>query len=142
MPENKSIISGIRDYILTCPFLKDGRVNVDYLGAKATEYSIDPLPCNPVIKQYTDGGSQRQYQFAFTSKEYYDPSGMQNIDNSGFYEKFGDWIEGNNKSGILPEIDGRDPIKVELLTCGYLFDTDPETARYQIQCRLIYEQEA
>ena len=44
-----NLINSIRDYILTCSFLSDWRVNVDYLGA-GMEYSIDPLPCDPVIQ--------------------------------------------------------------------------------------------
>jgi hypothetical protein len=35
-----SIIESIRTFFLTCPFLHDGRVNVDYLGEEMS-YSID-----------------------------------------------------------------------------------------------------
>lgn len=56
-----NLINSIRDYILTCPFLSEWRVNVDYLGA-GMEYSIDPLPCDPVIQRYTDGGAKKQFQ--------------------------------------------------------------------------------
>ena len=66
-----NLINSVRDYILTCPFLSDWRVNVDYLGT-GMEYSIDPLPCDPIIQRYTDGGSKKQFQFAFTSREEYD----------------------------------------------------------------------
>ena len=37
-----NLINSIRDYIITCPFLEDWRVNVDYLGT-GMEYSIDPF---------------------------------------------------------------------------------------------------
>lgn len=55
-----NLINSIRDYILTCPFLSDWRVNVDYLG-DGMEYSIDPLPCDPVIQRYTDGGRRSNF---------------------------------------------------------------------------------
>ena len=32
MHAESSIIESIRTFFLTCPFLHDGRVNVDYLG--------------------------------------------------------------------------------------------------------------
>ena len=50
----KPIIDSIRDYILTCDFLKDYKVNVDHLGVKM-EYSINALPCDPLIMKYVDG---------------------------------------------------------------------------------------
>ena len=61
MHAESSIIESIRTFFLTCPFLHDGRVNVDYLGEEMS-YSIDPLPCDPVIQKYVDGGKKKQYQ--------------------------------------------------------------------------------
>ncbi len=52
-----NLINSIRSFILTCPFLEGGRVNVDYIG-EGMEYSIDPLPCDPIIQRYTDGGAK------------------------------------------------------------------------------------
>lgn len=142
MQETKSIIDAIRSYILLCPLLKDGHVNVDYLENNMG-YSIDPLPANPVLQVYTDGGKKKQYQFAFTSKERFDGDSRTAIENSGFYEEFGDWIETNNRKEILPELpEGKESLKIEVMTGGYLFETDADLARYQIQCRLIYYQEA
>ncbi len=46
-------------------FLKDylgatkPKVNVDYLGDTETVYSIERVPCNPIIKQYIDGSKKR-----------------------------------------------------------------------------------
>lgn len=136
------LIHSVREYILTCPFLEDWRVNVDYLGG-AMEYSIDPLPAEPWIKRYADGGGIKQYQFAFTSKEYYDGDARTGIENSGFYQDFEEWIENNNKKGYLPDLENarKMPVRVETMTSGYLFDSETDMARYQIQCRLIYEQE-
>jgi len=126
-----------------CDLLKDGVLNVDYLGEHGIEYSIDPLQSDPIIKQYTDGSSLRQYQFAFTSLEWLDQGMAQNMDNSGFYEKFQDWIEAQNRIRNFPTLDNpiKTPQKIEAMTSGYLFDTTGENARYQIQCRLIYRQE-
>ena len=72
------IIENIRSFILECPFLQDYRVNVDYLGENM-EYSIDPLPCDPIIQKYVDGGAKKQFQFAFTSRERYDQDTRINI---------------------------------------------------------------
>lgn len=69
MHAESSIIESIRTFFLTCPFLHDGRVNVDYLGEEMS-YSIDPLPCDPVIQKYVDGGKKKQYQFAVCASDY------------------------------------------------------------------------
>ena len=136
-----NLIDSIRTFISSCPFMQDWRVNVDYLG-DAMEYSIDPLPCDPIIQRYTDGGTKKQYQFAFTSKEEYDQDARINIENSGFYEQFAEWLESRSFAGELPDLEtGKSPVRIETMNSGYLYDVDGENARYRIECRLIYTQE-
>lgn len=102
MQENKSMIESVRDYFLECPILKDGHLYIDYLNEKPTDYSIDPLVCSPIVKKYSDGGSLRRYQFAFMSSEVYSQSEIENMQNSGFYERLAEWIETQNKINNLP----------------------------------------
>lgn len=136
MSENKTIIEALQAYFCQCPLLKEGKIGVDYLGPLATEYSINPEVCTPIIKQYTDGGSLRQYQFSFMSVEYYSSDVLANIDNSGFYEVFADWVEQQDIDSNLPDVDGIQSI--EVLSSAYLFAADEKTARYLIQCRITY----
>lgn len=136
-----SLIDSIRTFVLGCPFLQDGRVNVDYLGEKM-EYSIDPLPSDPVITRYVDGGSKKQFQFAFTSQKEYDQDMRINIESSGFFQDFGEWLEEQSFSGNFPDLEsGKIPIMIETLNSGYLYDVDGDKARYRIECRLVYRQE-
>lgn len=135
------IIDSIREFIITCPFLENWRVNVDYLGT-GMEYSIDPLPCDPIVQRYVDGGAKKQFQFAFTSREEYDQDARINIENSGFYQGFEEWLEQKSFSGDLPDLgQGKTPVRIETLNSGYLYDADEKKARYRIECRLIYIQE-
>ncbi len=138
MPDDRPIIESIRDYILTCDFMKDGRVGVDYLPNEMS-YSIDPIGGEPIYKKYVDGGCLRQFQFGLTSNEYFDGDARTGIENSGFYQYFSEWIENNNRAGILPELQRYDAVSVEVTMSGYLYAADADFARYQIQCRLIYE---
>lgn len=136
-----SIIQAIKEHIETCPLLEGGKVNVDYIGTEMT-YSLDPLPCDPIIKKYTDGGSMRQFQFAFLSKEYYDEDARVTIDNSDFYQRFEDWLEAQNMTNNLPVLpEKKCPYQYEILNKGYLAEVDGNKARYSIECRLLYEQE-
>lgn len=135
------LIEYIRELVLSCSFLADWRVNVDYLSEEM-EYSIDPLPCDPIIQRYVDGGAKKQFQFAFTSKEAYDEDARINIENSGFYQKFEEWLEEQTNGGLLPDMSGRkQPYAVETLNSGYLYDAEGKLALYRIECRLLYVQE-
>ena len=135
------LIDIVRLYILTCPFLSDGRVNVDYIGTDMG-YSIDPLPCDPIIQRYMDGGAKKQFQFAFSSQEEYDQDARINIENSGFFQSFEEWLEQQSFNGNIPKLEEKkNPISIETLNSGYLYDMNGENAKYRIECRLIYTQE-
>ena len=82
-----NLIEKIKETIGTCPLFNGDRINVDYIGTEMT-YSLDPLPCDPIVQKYVDGGARKQYQFALMSKEEYDEDVRINIENSGFYEAF------------------------------------------------------
>ena len=136
-----NLIDSIREFILTCPFLQDWRVNVDYIGEEMG-YSIDPLPCDPIIQKYTDGGAKKQFQFAFTSQEEYDQDSRINIENSGFFQSFDEWLQEQDFNGNFPKLEeGKIPVSLEALNSGYLYDLNGVNAKYRIECRLIYAQE-
>lgn len=143
MAKADSIIDALEKYFIGCELLKDGALRVDYLGEKPVEYTIEVLPCDPVVKRYLGGSTVRQYLFAFGSREFYSQERLQNIQNSAFYERLADWVETRNMSGILPELpDGMEAQQLEVVSSGYLFDGSMTNARYQIQLRLLYFKEA
>lgn len=138
-----AIIQAIRDYIATCPLLSDGAIlGVDQLGESGVAYTVDTTPCTPIVQSYTDGGTKRQFQFVFGSREKYGTKVLENIENSNFYDEFADWIERNNWNGVFPDLgDYRTPYRVEITSSGYVFDAGDDTARYQIQLNLYYYQD-
>lgn len=143
MAKADSIIDALEKYFIGCELLKDGALRVDYLGEKPVEYTIEILPCDPVVKRYLGGSTVRQYLFAFGSREFYSQERLQNIQNSAFYELLADWVETRSMSGILPELpDGMEAQQLEVVSSGYLFDGSMTNARYQIQLRLLYFKEA
>lgn len=138
-----TIIENVRNFIKKCPYLEEFegaiRIGVDYLDKEATTYSIEKVPCNPIIKKYVDGSCKKQELFIFTSRESYGPDIINNLNNINFYENLVSWLEEKNRTGDLPILDGnREVEKIEILTPGYAFQTDIDKARYQIQLRLIY----
>ena len=138
------IIESVKNFILTCPFLAELAVNVDFLPENTDTYSIEEVPVNSVLQTYLDGTQERQFVFVFASRFYYSDETKNNIENSGFYEDFSDWLDEQTKIGNFPVMrDGLTPSKIEAMSSGYLFDVsgDLSNARYQIQCRLIYDKE-
>ena len=143
MAKADSIIDALEKYFIGCELLKDGALRVDFLGEKPVEYTIEVLPCDPVVKRYLGGSTVRQYLFAFGSREFYSQERLQNIQNSAFYERLADWVETRSMSGVLPELpDGMEAQQLEVVSSGYLFDGSMTNARYQIQLRLLYFKEA
>lgn len=137
------IIKALRDYMRTCPYLDTFnnaiKVNVNFLESDTDTYSIEEVPINPIVKKYVNGDSIRQYAFIFTSREPYGVDVLQNIDNSGFYEKFADWIEENNEKEIFPVLNnGLEPLEIKVTSTGYAFAVTEDTAQFQIQLRLKY----
>lgn len=137
-----SIIESVRNFIKTCPHLVEYcgavRVNVDYLSNSPTTYSIEGVPVEPILKKYVNG-TVRQYVFIFCSRESYGEDVRTNIDNSGFYENFSNWLEKCTLDCNLPILDkGMEPWSIEAITSGYAFDTDADNAKYQIQVKLKY----
>lgn len=136
--DKDSVVGSLRTYFMQCPFLHDGEFNIDYLPDK-TAYSLDPIPSAPVYKQYVDGGKIYQFQYSFTSKEAYDGDARTMIDNSCFYQQLSEWVEEQDEEGLLPVLNGHIAISNTLMSSYYLFDSDADLARYQVQLRLLYE---
>ena len=132
------IIEAIRDYIANMDCMKtfDNAINVNYLDSEIDSYSLEEIPCNPIIKKYVDGSTLRQFQFVFCSREPYGAEILQNIENSNFYENFANEIELKNSKDILPNIDG---IKsIEVTSNAYTVSVTEDTSMYQINLNLKY----
>lgn len=132
------LIDYIRSLLRTCPLLENERINVDFLDADNGSYSVNTSPAAPIVKRFIDGSSIRQYVFTFSSAELYGEEIRQNLENAGFWEDFTEWIESVDLPHTLET--GQEPQKIEVLSSGYAFMTDADSARYQIECRLLYKQ--
>ena len=131
------MIDELRKYFFNLGIIdENSNINVDFLSNKPIEYVIEPIPIEPVIRQYADGSSLRQFVFQFGSREYYGADVVQNMANTEFYENFSALIEDNNKKGVLPKIDGIQSI--ECLSNGTINEDNTDNAKYVIQMRITY----
>lgn len=138
-----TIIQALRDYFLDCPLMTDNVVNVDYLPEdtkkNGIEFSIDVTPAEEVIQPYIDGGARCQCVFTVRSVTDYGASVLQNLANSGLYERLSRWLQQQTRKRDLPALpEGLQSLAIEAQSAGYLFSAYEDAAKYQIQCRLIY----
>lgn len=133
----KSKMELIKEFIETCPYLKNGKVNVDYIKDKPQSYSIDETPVDPVLQNFADGGRRLQIQFDFSIQASF--SALENIKNSKFCDDFTDWIYEQNKQENLPKIDGA--VWIKCLGRGTILQTKDSTAIYVIPMQLAYEED-
>ena len=140
-----SIISSLKDFMAGCPYLENmGRLNVNYLEEKDDAFSIEEVPTNTIIKTYVDGSTERQFVFVIASRLFYSNELANNLDNSELFENIEAWLETCTNSNELPTMPtGCTPYAIEAMSNGYLLGVngDMTAARYQIQCRLLYDKE-
>lgn len=133
----KSKMELIKEFIETCPYLKKGKVNVDYIKDKPQSYSIDETPVDPVLQNFLDGGRRLQIQFDFSIQANF--SVLENIKNSKFCDDFTDWIYEQNKQENLPKIDGA--VWIKCLGRGTILQTTEATAIYVIPMQVAYDED-
>ena len=131
------MINKLRNYFFELGIIDgNSNINVDFLSNEPIQYVIEPIPVEPIIKAYKDGGSLRQFVFQFGSREYFGADVIQNMANTEFYEDFSALIEDNNKKGVLPKIKGIQSI--ECLNNGTINEDNTDNAKYVIQMRITY----
>lgn len=133
------VMQCIREWLKKYPGLV-GRLDVDFLDEETDTYSLDTIPCEEILKRYKDGSSVRQFQFAISSRMFYEQNIAQNLSNLEFFEDLTAWIEQKARAGELPLMDkDRTAQKIVVTSTAYPFIVAEDgTARYQLQARLEY----
>ena len=125
-----------------CPYFRGKDIGINFLSAKPGEYSLEAVPADPVLKRYTDGGYLGQFLFVLASRELYGGEDSVQEGACDFYESVSAWMETATREGVLPNLpDGVRPVSLSVNSGGYLLSNQAGHARYQMQCRLIYEKE-
>ena len=136
-----AVIESVQKWLKTYSGLS-GRLDVDFLPEDADTYSVDTIPCEEILKRYKDGGTRKQFQFAVSSRRFYEQNIKNNISNLQFFEDLTAWVEEKVRLRQLPTMDkGRTAQKIVVTSTAYPFIVSEDgKARYQIQMRLEYYQ--
>lgn len=135
-------ITKLREYLMnvidTLAQDKKNRINANMLSDDINNYSIDKIPTNPQIEKWIVGIQRKKDIYSFRSRMAYSQDTITNLKNIGFFEKFEEIINFNNKEGILPDIEGIESI--ECLNCGTMSYADTKTAEFDIQIQITYRE--
>ena len=140
MNNNEPRIAKLRTYLVNVINAmvddKEFQINVNMLSNDINNYSLDKIPTSSAIERWINGISIYRDVFSFKSRLAYSQDTINNLSNIGFFEKFENIIESNNKKGVLPEIVG---IKsIECLNAGTMISSDTNTAEFDIQIQITY----
>ena len=136
-----SIAAALRAYFFDCVLLGNDPIGVDWLPESGTAFSIDATPATQILQRYASGSTLRQYLFVVRSVHEYGPDAIANLSVNALYEQLADWMERQTKLRRFPDLgETREARLIEAQSSGYLFSAEANTARWQIQCRLVYFQ--
>lgn len=129
-----NIVNAVHAWL--CEYLTN--LNVNYLGAKEDDVSIEASPGNHVVKKYIDGGELRQLPFTIALRDSFTDDVETNLAVPEFFENLQQWIEEKNRKGEMPLCDGVKPVSIRCTSQGYGVSNNQKTARYQMNCRFLY----
>ena len=140
MNYNDLRITKLREYLLgVITTLTDNieQINADMLDNEIDNYSLDKIPTESVVTRYVNGTEIHRDVYSFRSRKAYSQDTVNNLSNIGFFEKFENAINSNNKKGVLPNIRGIESI--ECLNSGTMNSADGNTAIFDIQIQITYK---
>ena len=115
---------------------KNYEINANMLSKNVNNYSLDKIPTDKTIKKWIIGVKVDKDVYSFKSRKKYSINEIDNLKNIGFFEKFENAIETNNKKGVLPDIEEVESI--ECLNCGTMTIAGDNTAIFDIQIQITY----
>lgn len=137
-----SIISAFSDWLCQCPQLDGQRLGVNHLGLDLPEWALIEAPTTPVLRRYANGGQLKQKAVALTAVEDRSPDVLMQLQSCGIWESITQWVqEQNSRRRNLPTLgDGRTCRSVEVTATHSVISTSAQTARFQIQFMITYEE--
>lgn len=134
-----SIISGIREYINSCEYLREfklGKRFIDWTDDSDDNFGIMP-DGEKIVKKFISGGGKIQYNFTLYLKKL-SSSDAARIKNAELLENVQKWCNNNSLEKIFPEMPvGCTPTKI-VAENAMIIEQGTKNNTYQIQFTLLY----
>lgn len=133
-----------RAWLRTCPSIAQSKYfGADYIGEKATEYSVFSVPSSLRYRENILGHkvlrTKQEQDFIFAARVPYGRDVKQNLDNLAFFQDIASWIQEQNKAENFPEWEGGVVSGIEVSNTGAPIMTDSAAARYQFTIKVTYK---
>lgn len=99
-------LEGIRDYLRRYPGLEG--LLLGYLPREPGSCSLEPVPCDPVIREYMDGGQRRRAQLQLLVRGNFGSDQQEQGENLSRLMGLARWLEDMEQAGDLPELGERE----------------------------------
>ena len=123
------------------PYLSSKRVNVNFLGHKEGDVSIEPIGDFSVVKKYCDGKRVFSQEIVLSIRCGFDENINLNLSDAALMESVCGWIDEQNQKGNLPKIcDGYKVLSITIAKAPHLYESSVQGARMQTQFSLTYRE--
>lgn len=134
-----SIISAVKEFLLTCPLFDEIPITIDYLPSSATEAAIEAVPVPYTVKQYTDGSKICRYQFIVALRFPWFADENEGLLCSRWFEDFSNWLDSQTEANILPILpEGLKAINMYATPNRFGVDGKNSSGRYQMVCQMTF----
>lgn len=124
------MLKQVTDYLQKCPFFENTVIGQDYLGEEIGAVSVQGVSCEPIVQQYADGATLRQFMFEV----------LVRIDASAEIEPYFDAVTKWFSQNVPLLEDGRCAQRFEIVKSGAVHDREYSSVRYGMTWRLLYYQ--
>lgn len=135
------VIEGLQKFFSACPYFSSKRVNVNFLGHKEGDVSIEPVGGFSVIKKYCDGKRVFEQELTLSIRCGFDENISLNLKDAALMESVCAWIDEQNRKGNLPKTDnGYKALDITVTKAPHLYESSVQGARMQMQLSLTYRE--
>ena len=139
----KTSIEKMRDFILTCPFIKDFTNGILIDWHNQNKFGLVPTGQTTISREEDITGAiiaHKQYNFSLYAQNFTIDDVIR-VETIGFLDRFTEWIEEQSVNGTAPTF-GDDPTAEEITAQnGMLFELyeDGQRGRYQLQISVTFD---
>ena len=133
------VIENIVEYLSACPVFDGVGINVNFLDGEPSAYSLDNIPCNPVLKKYADGGLLCEKRFVLALRKDSGRMASRNVEVATECEQIENWILSQGRAGCLPKLEnGMVACSLEMVRSFGITNTASMDVRFEAELQLIF----